>query len=158
MLNKQALLEWIARETYGFDDLQHDSTIAGAVVLRDSLLQALQSGRFDSPSDDRLWLALEEIEEWKRYYNKLLERKERLVETIKRGEEIHIAVLDESTTEPTGEQRVRGIHAEWVAERNKPHDPNYPIYGAIVENRIAQIEEIARALGINIPDKEDTNE
>jgi hypothetical protein len=59
--------------------------------------------------------------------------------------------VGEEAQEPIGADRVREIYEEWVAEREKPYDPNFPIYGPIVENRIAQIEEIAHVLGITIP-------
>lgn len=62
--------------------------------------------------------------------------------------------------EPEGVDKVRKLHAEWVDERKNPRDPNFPGYSGIVENRIAQIEEVAEILGITIPgitDGGDTN-
>jgi hypothetical protein len=66
-----------------------------------------------------------------------------------------IALMDEKdarikSLQKEDEHRVKTIKnilSEWIEERKKPDDPNFPMYGYYVETRIAAYSEVLQLLG-----------
>ncbi|BBI32022.1 hypothetical protein [Cohnella abietis] len=102
-----------------------------ATRLRDDITEAINIWEWMTPEDDGI------------------DTIERVIRKLKQALSSHTE--DTGIRELEGADKVRKLYMEWVDERKNPRDANFPGYEGIVENRIAQIEEVAELLGITIP-------
>ena len=148
-VNKQAAIEWLkdrkAKNAKMRDELAAKGDYMHAALAQDNVseinavLIAFESGRFDSPSDDRLRAALDQIEE------KLTD------DTSLRAQQINRIIQDalSTTTEPTGAERVQEP-ITCAACLGEPYHNSHTYKTGCADADL-------KIPGINIP-KEDTNE
>jgi hypothetical protein len=79
---------WYVKLNEQHCEIRMGSHIVVGTVLEESFAKEICEARNKAQHLEQ------EVEQWKRLYDKLLERKERLVKAIQNGEEIHFAVLE----------------------------------------------------------------